>query len=274
MQTFHRTPETANVLKAQLSVNIPLMLLGAFWIRHCAADFGADKILTSARDCNLWHEMLGCRHFARCGMPPAAYIGISRTLCYEESDAYEAYLRSNLGMRSLLVDMVGTGKSLTALVERLDLKDRVAPCILVADPDAVQGALKLEALLLRDFFRYRVFVEGLNASLEGSAVAAASDRHGARILTQPNEFGASMRSVITESRALFRSFLADLDTFQPPDDIPSLAVLRAAAESIVEELPAQARKLEILLLEQGRNLARGSVVNIGGEKIAMGASRG
>src|SRR5690606_37910082 len=88
LQTFHSAPQIANALKAQLAVNIPLMLLGTFWLRHCAASFRADRILTAASDCNLWHEMIASPHFARCGMPPASYIRISRTLCHDESDVY------------------------------------------------------------------------------------------------------------------------------------------------------------------------------------------
>jgi hypothetical protein len=194
-------------------------------------------------------------------MPPAAYIKISRTLCHEGANDYEAYLRLNLGARNLLVDMVGTGQSLLTLVERLSLKERLRPCILVADPVAAATSA-LETLVLKDFFPCRLFIEGLNASLEGSAVAAVSDQHGIRILTQPNEFGDIMREIITESRALFQRFLIDLNTFQPPRELPSLAVLRAAAEGIIEQLPDQARKLETLLLEQGANLARSSMANV------------
>lgn len=262
LETFHPAPQVANALKAQLSVNIPLMVLGAFWVRHCAESFAADRILTSARDCNLWHEMLASRHFARCGMPPVTYIRISRALCHAESEAYEAYLRSNLGARSLLVDMVGTGKSLAAIVDRLDLHGRLRPCILVADPVAATETPGLDALVMKDFYRCRIFIEGLNASLEGSAVAAVSDENGTRILTQPNEFGGLMRDIVAQSRALFERFLPGLEEFAPPRDMPSLATLRAAADGIVEQLPAQARKLETLLMEQGRNLARGTIANV------------
>ncbi|ANH03254.1 hypothetical protein [Shinella sp. HZN7] len=262
LQTFHRTPAIANALNAQLAVNIPLMLLGSFWIRYCAASFRADRILTAARDCNLWHEMLASAHFARCGMPLSTYIKISRTLCHESSDAYEAYLQSNLGTRSLLVDMVGTGKSLLALVERLGLAERLRPCILVADPVAAAHAPALDAFILKDFFQCRIFIEGLNASLDGSAVTAASDQHMIRILTQPNEFGDAMREIITVSRALFRDFLGELNTFQPPGEFPHPAALRAAAEGIVEQLPEQALKLETLLFEQGANLAPANMARI------------
>lgn len=262
LETFRRVPQVANALNAQLSVNIPLMLLGTFWIRHCAQNFGADKILTSARDCNLWHEMISSSHFARSGMPAATYIKISRTVCHEESDGYEAYLRSKMGARNLLVDMVGTGKSLGTLVERLDLQDRMRPCILVADPAAAERVPTVETFVQKGFLECRIFMEGMNASLEGSTVAAVSDQNGTRILTQPNEFGEMMRNIITESRGLFQRFMTDLNSFQPPRSIPPLAVLRVAADGLTDQLPDQAWKLETLVTEQGSNLRRGSIANV------------
>ncbi len=262
LQTFHRSPAVANALKAQLAVNIPLLLLGTCWIRQCAERFKIDKILTSARDCNLWQEMIASAHFARSGMPSATYIRISRALCYEDSDIYEAYLRSHLGARNLLVDVVGTGRSLSALLERLALRERVRPCILVADPAAAHNPGAFEIFTWKDFFQCRIFVEGMNASLDGSAVTASSDRGGIEILTQPNEFGAAMREIIVETRALFQRFLSELDTFLPPDVLPPVTVLRTAAESIVTQLSEHAPKLETLLFEQGTNLARGNISKI------------
>lgn len=262
LQTFDTDLKIANALTAQLTVNIPLMLLGSFWVRHCVESFGADKILTASRDCNLWHEMLTSTHFARSGMPPATYIRISRALCHADSDAYEAYLRGHLGQRNLLVDMVGTGKSLAALIERLDLKDRIQPCILVADPQTPAKHPMVDAFMLKDFLTCRIFMEALNASLEGSAAAAASDQNGSRILSQPNEFGDAMRDTISASRMLFQRFLTSLNTIQPPRDIPALPVLRAAADIIAAQLPDQVLKLEGILLEQGSNLARSSIANV------------
>jgi len=262
LQTFDTDRKIANALTAQLTVNIPLMLLGTFWIRHCVESFGADKILTAARDCNLWHEMLTSTHFARFGVPPTTYLKISRALCHGDSDAYEAYLRGNLGQRTLLVDMVGTGKSLAALIERLDLRERIQPCILVADPQAPAKHPMIDAFILKDFFACRIFMAALNASLEGSAAAAVSDQNGSRILSQPNEFSDAMRDTIAASRSLFQRFLTDLNTIRPPRDIPALPVLRAAADVVVAQLADQVLKLESILLEQGSNLRRSSIANV------------
>lgn len=262
LKTFNRNPKILNALKAQVSINIPLMILGAFWVKLCADHFSADKILTASRDCNLWDRLLSSKHFARCGMPTTEYIQISRALCYEASEEYEAYFRTRLGGRNLLVDVVGTGKSLAHFVESLNLQDRVRPCILVADPYAVPEGAVIEALLQKNFPHYRIFLEGLNASLDGSAVTAIPESNGTRILTQPNEFDTFMRAIIVELRSTFERFLPSLDSFAPPNELPSLAALQVAADEIIEMIPAQGMKLATLYYQQGNNLARGNVNNV------------
>lgn len=262
LETFNRNPKILNALKAQVSINIPLMILGAFWIRLCAEDFGADKILAASRDCNMWHQLLASTHFARSRMPATSYIQISRALCYDETEEYEAYLRARLGKRNLLADVVGTGKSLAHLVERLDLNERVRPCILVADPHQAPEGSAVETLILKNFAQYRVFIEGLNASLDGSAVTAISEANGPKILTQPNEFSDFMRSIIVEMRSAFERFMPSLENFDPPKELPSLATLRSAADEIVELIPPQWAKLATLHHQQGMNLARGNILNV------------
>lgn len=262
LENFNRNPKVMNALRAQISVNIPLMILGSFWIRHCASHFGANRILTASRDCNLWDRLLSSKHFARCGMPETSYIQISRALCYDEAEAYEAYFRGKLADRNLLVDVVGTGKSLSHFVARLGLQQRVRPCVMVADPNLPPDAGTVETLLLKNFAHYRIFLEGLNASLDGSAVTAEIDEIGPKVLNQPNEFNNFMRLIIIEMRAAFERFLPSLDTFAPPSELPSPDAVGAAADAIIEMLPGQGMKLATLHYQQGINLARGNVSNL------------
>lgn len=256
LKTFHRDVHVRNALQAQATINIPLMIIGAFWLRHCAAAFGADRMLAAARDCNLFTDLLATPHFVRLGLPPVEYVRISRTLCYSGSEAFEAYVRSRLGQRTLLVDMVGTGRSLKTFVERSGMRDIVRPCILVAD-DAVVEADAVESLIRKNYFECRVYLEALNASLDGSAVAARVEGHRVVIEEQPNEFGEPMRAIIGEMRTAFRDFLPLLDRFAPPTGAPPLETLRAAADALVQMLPPQAMKLEILLDEQLKHMRRG-----------------
>jgi hypothetical protein len=261
LQTFHRDVAVRNALFGQISLNIPLMILGAFWLRHLAADYGADKIMTASRDCNLFYELLSCDHFVRQGMPPASYVRISRTLCYSATEEYEAYLRSHFGRKTLLVDFVGTGRSLNHIVDHLDLRNQVKPCILVAeDPENVPGIPKMDALVYKDFFAYRIFIEALNASLEGSAVGTSVQDHLVTIEAQPNEYDDNMRKTIAEMRAVFFRFLPILNAVEPLQAGPSVELVQAAAGAIMGLVPRNALRLLALAEAQGRNLRRGVAV--------------
>jgi len=254
LQAHHRDPQTRNALQAQIGVNIPLMILGALWIRICAEDFGADRVLAASRDCNLWHRLLASNHFARAGIPSSLYVQMSRKLCYSNSDAYEAYLRSRLGDRTLLVDLVGTGRSLRRIVQRLELQDTLLPCILVAESaeDCAQAPAPA-CLIFRDFDPYRVVLEVLNASREGRAVAATVQDDRIVIETRENEFGPVARGIIGEMQSAALAFLATLDRFDAPKP-PPLPNLRAAAEAIVDLIPEHSLKLEPLLSEHRKNI--------------------
>jgi hypothetical protein len=258
LQTFHRDVAVRNALKAQISINIPLMILAAYWLRHTAAEFGADKIMAASRDCNLFSELLASDHFVRRGLPPTSYVKISRTLCYSATEEYEAYLRSHLGTKTLLVDIVGTGRSLTHIVESLGFKDSVKPCILVAeDPQNIPDIAPVEALVHRDFFAYRIFMEALNASSEGSAVGAMVADHLVTIESQANEYDETMNTTIAKMREAFQQFMPILNRVGPLQAEPSIEMVRAAAAAIIELIPLNALQLLSLAEAQGKNLRRG-----------------
>ncbi|WP_296105652.1 hypothetical protein [uncultured Agrobacterium sp.] len=259
LRSFHPSVAVRHAKRAQASINIPLMLLASFWLKACAQERGVDKILMAARDCNLWQEMLASRHFARANMPPSEYIRISRAVCYTESVEYEAYLQNKLGLRNLLVDFVGTGKSLGTIIDRMERRATVTPCILLGEPRSAEIVETLpETFLLRDFTTYRVFFEALNASLEGSTVLTVPDNYRLAVLLQENEFSDVVKTMIGEMRSTFQHFMRDLDRIDPPRNPPSLDILRQAGGAIVELLPAWSGKLSVLEAEQKSNVAQGN----------------
>ncbi len=261
LHTFHPNIHVRNAQNAQASINIPLMILGSFWIRLCAEKYGADKILMAARDCNLWHEMLSSRHFAMTRMPSSEYVRISRSVCYIESAEYEAYLQSKLGRNTLLVDFVGTGKSLGLIVERMGRRNAVTPCVLIGEPKVAYTEFAAEMLILKDFHTHRIFFEALNAALDGSAVLTVLDNHRLKVLMQDNEFSAFNRAIIVAMRETFGHFMSGLDRFDPPQNIPTLDALRNAADAIAELIPGWGRKLTALEREQKDNLSLGNPFN-------------
>lgn len=262
LHVFDRNIHIRHALNAHASVNIPLMILGTFWIRHLAEQQGVDKILMAARDCNLWHEMLSSRHFAKAGMPHSDYVRISRSVCYIESTEYEAYLQGKLGRQNLLVDFVGTGRSLGKIIERMGRRDAITPCVLIGEPKLANATEFLpETLILKDFHTHRIFFEALNASLDGSAVLTVVDNHRLNVLTQDNEFSGLARTIITEMRQTFRHFMSGLDRFDPPQTIPTVDALRSAADAIAELIPVWGPRLAALQQEQKNNLDVGNPLN-------------
>ncbi len=262
LKGFHRDAKIRNALHAQVRINYPMMLLAGHWLAHVARDFGATRILAAARDCTMLHRLLSSAHFIRHGMPPVRYIRISRTLCYSESSAYEAYIRREAGgERTLLADFVGSGKSLLNLVDGAGLRGQVKPCIIVGEnPELVPEAANIEAFIRRNFFGYRIYVEALNASLEGSAVSAGDDDGRLVVDTQPNEFTEEMKAIVVEMQKAFDGFLAAIANLPPLTAIPPLHILRAGAEAIAELIPASAFRLESLAEGQGRALRRGEAL--------------
>lgn len=266
LRTFHPNAHVRLALQAQANVNIPLLVVGAFWARHCALALKANKILAAARDCNLLVDFLASAHFARMGVPPVDYVRISRRLCYFQNDTYEAYFRSRLADRNLLLDVVGTGNSLTALIDRTGLGDRVIPAILVGETvEKLPAMASLNALVRREFPSHRLVLEALNASAEGSAADAKAIGHTIEIGCQPNEFTEFGRIIIGEMRKNFAAFMTAAERIAPLDAYPTLDALRAAAEVLVDFLPGEALRISPLLEEQRQNLG----VSLTQEEVRM-----
>lgn len=257
LETFHPNTRLRNAMQGQIRINFPLMLLAAHWLRHTAQDFGADRLLMAARDCSMLHRLVNSEHFVRHGMPEARYIRISRPLCYAATAEYEAYLRGQFSAKALLVDFVGTGRSIMSLMDAFDLGNRIKPCILVSElAELIPEAGRVDAFIRRDFFTHRVFLEALNASLEGSAVEARDENGLIVIDQQVNEFSETMQEMIAIMHATFERFLPLIARLPAMPKVPPDEVLKAAAEMISEFIPASARRLEYIALAQGRALRR------------------
>ena len=102
-----------------------------------------------------------------------------------------------------------------------------------------------------------MYLEALNASLDGSAVLARVNNHLVSVEQQPNEFSDFMKVIITEMRANFFRFLPSLDRFAPPKAPVPLDKLLTAAEAIADLFPAHMLKMHYLGEEQRRNMRRG-----------------
>jgi FMN phosphatase YigB (HAD superfamily) len=117
----HADPALRQVQLLQTAINVPLLILSAFHLLRLGRQLGTDRLLFSARDCNLWihaYRLLADRFG---GEVPALYFQTNRLMRTQPSEAYLAYCRSVIGERSLIVDICGTGWSSSMLLDRLGL---------------------------------------------------------------------------------------------------------------------------------------------------------
>jgi hypothetical protein len=254
LETFHDDLPTLKAIQAQVAINLPLLLLGSFWINQTAKEFGADKILACARDSNLWNGILSSKHLARYGMPITHYTSISRFACLAPSPDYEAYFLSHLGRKNLLIDVVGTGRSLTTLIDRLQLSHRIQPCVLVADQNTPAVLPNTKFLLAKEFTTHRLALEMLNTSSDGSTIGAMSDGARLQILKQPVEYSASFIEIMRECRIVSDRFIAILDKLPALQNLPQMDVIRSSANAIADQLPPQLFNLQAVISEFNDNI--------------------
>jgi hypothetical protein len=237
-----------------VSVNLPLLLLGSFWINQTAKEFGADKILACARDSNLWNDILSSKHFARYSMPLTHYTSISRLACHDPSPDYEAYFQSHLGKKNLLIDVVGTGRSLTTLIDRLQLSHRIQPCVLVADQQTPSVLPNTKFLLAKEFTTHRLALEMLNTSSEGSTTGAMTDGARLQVLKQPVEYSERFIETMRVCRSVSAKFISILDKLPAQQNLPQMDLIRGSANAIADQLPAHLHNLQAVLSEFNDNI--------------------
>jgi len=255
LEIAHGNPSTVNAMKAQVAINLPLLLLSSLWLLREAKQSGAKRVLTCARDCNLLHRILTSHHFVRAGFPTTRYIGISRTLCQKGEDAYEAYIlnQTSDGV-ALLVDLVGTGQSLTQLITRPNLAAKLRPLIVVADP--LSGHFpSVTTFIRKDFSSCRFFVEAMNICDEGSAVGTVVDQELPSIVYRPNEYGMEISDIIRASSDIINRFVVDLDDMLPPHELPSSEQLSIAADEILNQIGEHIPKLQRIVIEHSTKLS-------------------
>jgi len=93
-------------------------------LRRLAAARRWDNVLMSGRDCYLWHQLYGRMTPLFPGLPPASYFYTSRIPRAHPSSSYLTYFNQlRTGKRNVVVDLCGTGWSLSRLIEHAPKPD-------------------------------------------------------------------------------------------------------------------------------------------------------
>jgi hypothetical protein len=118
LTTWHDDPASRRAQIRQVQLNFPLLFLSTIHLWKLSTVHGWDNILMSGRDCYLWHQLYGRIAPLLPGAPPASYFYTSRITRAHPSSSYLAYFNHvRSGRRNLVVDLCGTGWSLSRLVE-------------------------------------------------------------------------------------------------------------------------------------------------------------
>lgn len=119
LATWHEDVVTRRTQLGQIQLNFPLLFLATLHLRKLAAARGWERVLMSARDCYLWCGLYEKLRERLPDLAPATYFYTSRNARSFPSAAYLAYFaRLRSGNRNVVVDLTGTGWSLSHLIER------------------------------------------------------------------------------------------------------------------------------------------------------------
>ena len=124
LSTWHPSPSFRDVQLLQIQLNFPLLFLGCLKLVEMAKQRGWRRILFSGRDGFLWHGLYRVLYPRLDGAPPGEYFYTSRITRMRPSPAYLAYFRDLYrDERCAVVDLVGTGWSVTRLIEQAETPD-------------------------------------------------------------------------------------------------------------------------------------------------------
>lgn len=114
LRTWHDRFRPLQLL--QIEINFPLLVMAAIKLHEFAVAKGARTLLMSARDCCLWVDLQRVICDRLKGGYTVEYFPSSRDCRNNPSDTYMRELNDRLKQSTVLVDVTGTGESLTRLL--------------------------------------------------------------------------------------------------------------------------------------------------------------
>ena len=251
-----QTAAERGVHAAQFGLNLPLLIVGAYFLMQISREFGADRLLLCARDCNLLEQVIHALAKQSAYPIAARYIRASRNLFNSDAPEYEVYFRHHLGQRNLLVDLSGTGQSIARFIKSAKLDACVKPVLVIGDPATDEfNEIKVDSLIKKEFLPVRLAMEALNTSLDGSAVSASAKNFVVEIGLAPNEFSSDAQRLIAQTRDIVGSVIGlfEENSGQLPRDIPRER-LSQAANALMALIPNHWEGILPLVSEQAQNL--------------------
>ena len=230
--------EHANAARVQFELNLPLLVLASADVLAHATAVGAETLLLCARDCHLWARLM--RIFATHWrpMPTVRYILASRALMMSGGAGYERYFERAAGRRTLIVDVQGTGRSLTHFIAESGRQATTEAYVVArgaSDARALNPAasdVAIRALAPGASDEARAIIEAFNMPLEGSTLRldALDDGFEAQALT--SEFSPRSSALVEAMGLVFTAGLEAIRLHAPtlPSGIAPEALETATAD--------------------------------------------
>jgi hypothetical protein len=121
--TWHEESLLRQLQLIQVCLNLPIIILSSIRLITAIKAMGAERVLFCSRDCNLW-IMLFRELQKRFKLDLSVdYFLTNRRVRTDPSPEYLAYAKRLIAPRTLIVDVCGTGWSLSLLLSKLGRKD-------------------------------------------------------------------------------------------------------------------------------------------------------
>lgn len=235
----------ANAARVQFELNLPLLILASADVLTHARAIGADTLLLCARDCHLLARLM--RIFAPRWRPTPTvrYILASRALMLSGGAGYERYFRQASGRRTLVMDVSGTGRSLSHFIAESGRQATTQAYLVVRGDDRRGGAaparpdVGLRALASGVARETQLNIEAFNMPLDGGTLQVDALADGFDAHTLHSEFGSRSAAFVRAMDHAFEAGVAALTAHAatlPGDAAPE--ALQAAAAELIALAPA------------------------------------
>jgi hypothetical protein len=119
LSTWHENPTVRQLQLIQSRFNFPILLLSSILLARFAAAGNIQNVLFCSRDCNLWLELFGVIKGQLNVSAKESYFYTSRQARMTSSASYRRYASELMQGSGVLVDVCGTGWSLSHMLENL-----------------------------------------------------------------------------------------------------------------------------------------------------------
>ncbi len=244
LRSFNSNPLLRRAQLVQFEVNLPLLILASVDVLRIARERGVDTLLMCSRDCNLWMPLMRWMVADSLQTPAVRYLRSSRELFVSGSPEYAAYFQRMSGLRNIVVDVSGTGRTPAHFIASVGGQAQTSVYLTVYSQHVAEFMERLAParsdvdiafLSEQSSWGKRSAIEKINMSLEGRASGITFTGEYLEVQQAPNEFGPLERKVIDTMRSAFVGAITILrrsDIRQVPEGI-SQETLRNAATAVI-----------------------------------------